>query len=306
MYPLNKYMIYHVGNLAVWSAVGFGLPSAVWHTGACVVMDTTGDAIDNFFRYRIDLSIVTPVMLKELVQAHRHGPNHDECELLVTSGFLPIELAQEAVRLLTKKIGISYGSTELATPSLLSRLGADPEMYWLSPTPGRVVRVTDETGVDCPPGQEGELRIELMEIDCKCYLDDDEATGKMFRDGCFCPGDMAVQRADGRVRILGRTADVLNMRGQKVAVAPLEMEVRRALRVDEVCLFAGLSDAGQEELVVVVQTDRAPPRSELDAITRAFASFDQVRFSFFKEFPRTSTGARKTQRSVLRNLVFPE
>ena len=54
-----------------------------------------------------------------------------------------------------------------------------------------------------------------MEIDCKCYLDDDEATGKMFRDGCFCPGDMAVRRADGRVRILGRTADVLNIRGRR-------------------------------------------------------------------------------------------
>ena len=91
VYPLNRNMIYHVGNLAVWSAVGFGLPSAVCYTGGCVVMDTTGDAVKNFFRYRLDLSIVTPVALKELVRAHQYEPSHDECELLVTSGFLPIE-----------------------------------------------------------------------------------------------------------------------------------------------------------------------------------------------------------------------
>lgn len=46
---------------------------------------------EKFLRYQLDLSIVTPVALKELVRAHQYEPSHDECELLVTSGFLPIE-----------------------------------------------------------------------------------------------------------------------------------------------------------------------------------------------------------------------
>lgn len=67
VYPLNKNMTYHVGNFAPWSSTGFKMPSAVWHTGGCVVMDTSPDALHNFFRHAIDLSILTPFMLRELI-----------------------------------------------------------------------------------------------------------------------------------------------------------------------------------------------------------------------------------------------
>ena len=79
--------------------------------------------------------------------------------------------------------------------------------------------------------------------------------------------------ADGRVRILGRTADVLNMRGLKVAVAPVEMAEQRLLKVDEVCLFSGLDEMGKEELVVAVESDRELPGAELEQLTREFPSF---------------------------------
>ncbi len=140
-----------------------------------------------------------------------------------------------------------------------------------------------------------------MEFDCKSYLDDDEATRDMFREGSFRPGDMAVSRADGRIRILGRIADVINVQGQKIAVAPVELEIQRELGADEVCVFAGLNGSGQEGVVIVVQTDRALPKAKLERIK--FPSFERVRFAFLKEFPRTA-GTGKTQRSILRRLVF--
>jgi acyl-coenzyme A synthetase/AMP-(fatty) acid ligase len=111
----------------------------------------------------------------------------------------------------TTKLGIVYGSTELATSALLSRGCTEGDLYWLAPAPNRTVRIVDENGNECPAGKQGELRIGLMDIDCKSYLDDEETSAKVFRDGFFCPGDMAVSRADGRVRILGRTADVLSV-----------------------------------------------------------------------------------------------
>ena len=306
VYALNKNMIYHLSNLGPWSGTGFKMPSAVWHTGGCVVMDTRPDLFKNFFRHAIDLSILTPLMLKELTQSLSTWPAQNNCELLVTAGFLPTELAKETIRRVTTKLGIVYGSTELATSALLSQSCTEGDLYWLAPAPNRTVRIVDENGNECPSGKQGELRIGLMDIDCKSYLDDEETSAKVFRDGFFCPGDMAVSRADGRVRILGRTADVLNVRGQKVAVAPMELAIQRALSVEEVCLLSGLNDAGQEELVVAIQSDMRPPSSELEQIAREFPSFERVRFEVFKEFPRTATGTRKTQRSILRRLVFPE
>jgi hypothetical protein len=85
----------------------------------------------------------------------------------------------------------------------------------------------------------------------------------------------------------------------------MELAVQRALSVEEVCLLSGLNDAGQEELVVAIQSDVRPPSSELEQIAREFPLFERVRFEVFKEFPRTATGTRKTQRSILKKASVP-
>jgi acyl-coenzyme A synthetase/AMP-(fatty) acid ligase len=306
VYPLHKNMSYYAGNFGLWASTGFRMPSATWHAGGCVIFDARDDALSRFFHHPVDLAILTPLLLRHLIQSLGPAPADDKCEVLVGAGFLPIELAKEAACRVTKKLGISYGCTELSTPSLISRARAEDDMYWLAPTANRSIRIIDEDGNECPPDREGELCIELLDIDCKSYLDDDAASAKMFRDGFFCPGDLAVRRADGRVRILGRTSDVLNVRGQKIAVAPIELEIQRSSGVDEVCLFSGLSETGEEELVVAMQSERALPKLELEQIAREFPLFERVRFAFFKKFPRTATGTRKVQRTVLRKLVFPE
>ena len=90
-YPLSKNMIYHTGNLALWSSTGFKMPSAVWHTGGCIVMDFESDLYKNFFHRAIDLSILTPSMLRELVHSLGTGTIQSGCEILVAAGFLPIE-----------------------------------------------------------------------------------------------------------------------------------------------------------------------------------------------------------------------
>ena len=304
-YSLRRDMTFHVANFGPWTSTGFRMPSAVWHTGGCVVMDTSRDLFRRFFDHKIDLSILTPPMHKELVQSFTENrPAQNDCELIIAAGFLPFDLAEETIRRVTRRLEVGYGATELGTLALLSRETSGADLYWLSPGPHRALRIVDEDGNDCAPGQEGELRIRLIEVDCESYLDDAEASAQIFRDGYFCPGDLAVGRADGRVRILGRTADVLNIHGLKVAVAPVEMAVQRLLKVDEVCLFSGLDEMGKEELVVAVQTDRELPRAELE-LTREFPSFERVRVAVLKEFPRTTAGTRKTRRSELRKMLFP-
>jgi len=49
---------------------------------------------------------------------------------------------------------------------------------------------------------------------------------------------MAVRRKDGRIRILGRVGDVLNLGGQKIAIEPFEKAARDLLGVDSLCVFS--------------------------------------------------------------------
>ena len=267
-YRLTRDTMYHVVNYGLWTTVGFRMPSAVWHVGGSVVLDTRPGALGSFFSQPVNLSILTPSMLKELTHSLPSGPTHDRCELLVTSGFLPLELAKEAFNRVTTKLGISYGSTELGTPAMLPATNTNDipseEIYWMKAGLNRTIQVVDESGNECATGKHGELRVKLLDVDCNSYLYDEETSAKVFRDGYFYPGDMSVRRSDGLIRVLGRTADVLNFQGQKVAVAPIELEIQRALGVEEVCLFSGLNRAGKEELVVVIQSNVEPPQDELD------------------------------------------
>jgi acetyl-CoA synthetase len=134
-------------------------------------------------------------------------------------------------------------------------------------------------------------------------LDDPATTAKFYRGDYFYPGDLAVRREDGRIRILGRTEDVINLKGWKVAVAPLEERLERALSVDTVCLFSELTEAGDYQVIVAIEADRPPSKDEIAAAVRDIPGFDRVRWGSLKAFPRTQAGMNKVDRRALRKLL---
>ena len=306
-YSLDSNAIYHGTDFGLWTGNGFKTPSAIWYAGGCVVLDQREERFENFFLHSVTFAKFTPGMLKELLQARAPSALPiDEFALSVGGGFLSIALAEQAIQKLTDRLTVNYSSTEINSVWLRSRFKTKDDLHWLVPTDERLVQIVDASGGDCPNDQEGELRILLSDIDCHQYLDDEKASARVFRDGFFYPGDMAVRREDGRIRILGRTADVVILDGQKVAAAPIEQAIQRYLGVDEVCLFSGLTEQGHEGVIVAIQSDRGIARSQLTAAAREFIPAEIVRFSIRKEFPRTETGTRKTKRALLKKLVFEE
>lgn len=264
------------------------------------------DSFTRIFRHSLTSILVTPANLKEMLRRRDLSrPRSQTVEIAVAGGSLPRDMAEEGYRFLSAQCVIHYASTELVSPTMSAALTETLDCHWLSPAPGRVIEIVDDRGIACPVDREGELRVGLTELDCAAYLDDAATSAKVFRDGYFHSGDIAVKRADGRIRILGRTVDVLNVQGQKFAAAPLEQAIQRQLGVDEVCLLTGMSEDGVEELVVALQFDRPPAKPELDAVARDFATFARVRFVVMTAFPRTPTGLRKTLRPALRKLFFP-
>jgi acyl-coenzyme A synthetase/AMP-(fatty) acid ligase len=266
-YGLDENTIRHQIDFGLWTLSGFRTSPAVWHVGGCVVSDQRKEKWQNFFSHKITWAFLTPGMLRELLQVGRTPSLLDECELSIGSGFLSLELARRTVTQLAKKVTVLYGSTECAQ-ILSSHFRTAEDLHWLSTVADRTVQIVDDQGKECSTGRQGELRVLLRETDGTSYLDDEPTSARFFREGYFYPGDMAVRRADGRIRILGRTTDVLNVHGQKIAVAPIEQKIQSLLGVDAFCLFSLLSDEGKEELVVAIEAPKAPPRSELDKISR--------------------------------------
>jgi acyl-coenzyme A synthetase/AMP-(fatty) acid ligase len=301
---IERTTVQNCTDLGPWTVAGGSTPLMLWFAGGTVVFDQRPDKLRRFFGHGVTRAWMTPHMLKEVLTLRGDAAGPIEgFELSLGSGFLPLDLAERAMKHLTGKIRLGYSASE-CTGIARSEFHAEEDIYWLTPQSDRVVEIVDDDERRCGVGEEGRLRVRLAERDSTEYLDDPEATARFFRNGYFYPGDIAVCREDGRIRILGRVDDVLNVQGNKLAIGPLEDKVQRMLGITSVCLFAGLAGDGKEEVVVAIEGDRLPPKEKLDLLARGFPHFGRVRVELVSEFPRTAMGTQKVRRAELRKLVF--
>lgn len=302
-YGVREAAPWFVGHLGLWTAVGYKMPIAAWCVGACVVFDQRVSWPQHFLQHPCD-TLLVPAMLSELLEQTPLVQRLGDWQLWVTAGFLSSAQAQEVLTRLTPRLAISYGSTELAGAALTTWVSDLAQMHWLSPHPGREVEVVDEAGELCAEGVEGHLRVRLSPHDATAYLHDAASSEKVFKQGCFYPGDMAVRRADGCVRVLGRNADVLNVQGRKMAVAPVEQAIQDLLGVSQVCVFNGIDAQGLDEVLVVWEGVKEPSQAMQAELRRQLAAFERVRFLMHPLFPRTRTGTNKVDRRALRLAIF--
>ena len=304
---IHRNTVFHGFDFGLWTGVGFKTPPAIWSAGGAVIVDQRDQKFQYFFSHQITFAQFIPRMLQELTEARDPSasplPNFTAA---VGGGLVPLKTAEQCTQRLTRDLMIYYASTELISVPLQSRFGSAEDLNWFTPSHEGLVQVVDENNRECSIGQEGELRIALTDIDCHCYFDDEETTAKVFRDGFFYPGDLATRRSDGRVRILGRTSDVVIINAQKIAAGPIEQAIQQYLAVADVCLFAGPTKRGEEAVVLVIEFDKNIERSQIEAAVREFVPAKAVRFAIRKKFPRTGTGTRKINRRQLKRVVFDE
>ena len=226
------------GGLGLWTAIGYKQPLAVWAAGGCVLFPVQGRQWADFNRYQVTHAYVIPSGVTELL--HQVDPTsrlNSDFHLSVGAGFLSERVTHDALSKLTKKLSITYGSTELCLPPMQVDVSSSTNIYWYRPTSSGRVEIVGDDGENCPVGQEGVLRIKLSVLDYHAYLDDEDATQRSFRDGYFYPGDMAVARSDGLIKVTGRVSDVLVVGGQKIATSPIEQSLQKLLQVSSVPTF---------------------------------------------------------------------
>ncbi len=172
-----------------------------------------------------------------------------------------------AIRAMLPRAGITdlYGLTETGAcdfclmpadqPAGIGTIGA--------PTERVAYRIAPDTGVG------GELQVRTP-FGMLGYLDAHDLTQAAFADGFLRTGDLARQRADGRVELTGRANDIISRGGYKIA--PLEVEGVLARHPDiAAVLCAGVADARLGERIHAVIVPRAGTAPDAQAI-RAWAA----------------------------------
>jgi acyl-coenzyme A synthetase/AMP-(fatty) acid ligase len=292
-----------------WTAIGHRVPFFTWASGTTVVFDSRKNWPLYLGDHGVTQVSMTTGALKSatdtLGQSVSKSRPRWSFELTVGGGVTSGSLIRLVRELITPNLIVSFGCTEMFTPVMRSNAQELADDYWLKPIGLREIEIVNEDGSSCPDLVEGILRIRRQPTDYSSYLNDPETTSRVFRDGYFYPGDMAVRRADGRIQVLGRTSDVIIVRGNKRPSAVLEEGIREILGATNVCAFSGLMSDNEDRIVLAVETATPLERKIYNQLaSKLKIVIGNVHFVELKKFPLTRSGTLKIDRVALRKLVM--
>ena len=218
------------------------------------------------------------------------------------------KLREEVAKAFAQKYGLTplegYGATELSPVASVNI----PDIDWPGvrqagtklgsvglPLPGVFMKVVDpETGAALGPDAPGLLLVKGPNV-MKGYLDDDEKTRAVIRDGSYVTGDVARIDEDGFVTLTDRLSRFSKVGGEMVPHVKVEESLQDAVgELDPAFAVSGVPDDRRgERLVVLYKGDR-----RLDAILKKVRESglpklwipDKTSFHKVEEFPLLGSG----------------
>lgn len=274
--------------------------SAVLRVGGAVVCNDRANWAALLSPARVSHVIVLPIVLARVLETlPRDFVKPPALTVLCFGAHLPPTLREAALARLATEVCDLYGSIE--TGSVSASWRADDGGFgtiW----PRVQVEALDERGRPVPPGEPGRLRVRTEHM-VEGYLDDPETTTRMFRDGWFHSGDVGILDGRGRLRVLGRADDLLNIGGVKVMPPALEELLLARVPIGDVAVASLPSPSGIDALWVAVSAPRCPRAELAPRIAQALFpyGFNPIEVRILDAIPRNPNG--KIERGRLREML---
>jgi O-succinylbenzoic acid--CoA ligase len=272
--------LFHVGGLSIlWRSA---------EAGGTVVLHEQFDpaAVAASLRAGAEATFVSlvPTML-DRVLATDSGPYHGVSAVLLGGGPIPPGLVARAEDA-GLPVAVTYGMTETASQVATAPPGTDPA-EGLDPLDGVEVEIVDGAGVSVGPGIEGTIRLRGP-ILSPGYLGEPARPPGAW----FTTGDRGVRDAAGRLRVTGRSDDVIVTGGENVHPGEVEAALRLHPRVRDIAVFGVDDDQWGRTVAAAVVTDGAVTKQALaEFLSERIAGFKVPRvWRFVPEVPRTELG----------------
>jgi acyl-coenzyme A synthetase/AMP-(fatty) acid ligase len=229
-------------TMSITTIGGFWTPVQVWSNGGAVIL-TQPKAGQGWARVVVqskpNVLFTSTAQLGSIVASlPADFYAMPDLAAYVAGSALPLAVNRKARLRLTQTLFSLYGSTEAGTTALVHASMADsrPELTGYV-VPAAQVEVVDEQGQPVPNGTMGEIRIRAEGLVDE-YLEDTAANDGSFRDGWFHPGDAGTLDDEGGLSVLGRTRELMNFGGVKIAPDSIEAELAKAPGVTDLAVFA--------------------------------------------------------------------
>jgi oxalate---CoA ligase len=189
----------------------------------------------------------------------------------------------------------AYGMTETAHQAASNPLPADGPGKDASvglPT-GLQVRIVTSSGNLAAAGETGEVCVRGPAL-ADGYLGDPQATAAAFTGGWFRTGDLGHLDSDGYLFLSGRTKDMINRGGEKIAPQAVDAVLLSHPAVQDALAFAAPDVKYGEDIdaAVILMPGQQATEADLQDYCRArLAGFEiPKKIYFLNRFPRTSKG----------------
>ncbi|MBM4042151.1 MAG: long-chain fatty acid--CoA ligase [Planctomycetes bacterium] len=221
-------------------------------------------------REGITVLAATPFMYRLMAETRfARRPDFSSVRLAISAGSpLTATVAQAFEQQFGVRIASLYGSTETGPIAITVEKGT----FYFSPRkvdcplfcePGCVgrpckgveVAILDAEGHRqdaCATGEAGQVAVRSP-ANAPCYLDDAEASARVFQRGAVLTGDLGRLDADGRLFLLGRHRPMLDVAGKKVSPAEVEACLREHPAVVSALVRSERAAGGGERLVALVE-----------------------------------------------------
>jgi acyl-coenzyme A synthetase/AMP-(fatty) acid ligase len=237
-------------------------------------------------------------LLDELPAEYQRWP----VRVVSGGGSVPPNLARRTEEQLTGDLRSVYGASETGAVAIaelpLLKQQASAAGYVL---PLVDVEIVDEHGEALAAGELGRVRIRSNRV-ASHYLDDEQRSLRVFRDGWFHSGDLGRLRVDGLLLIEGREDELMNIGGHKVLPDWIEQAALLCTGVTDAAAFSRPDDDGLERCWLAIVhgptscRTGCPRRCEL-----SLGGLERIEVIFQDQIPRNGMG--KIERNRLRNLA---
>lgn len=280
---------------------GFGVQAFHVHATSCIRMGGTcvcgnpNEIAADIGRYGITHATFIPAQLEKLLAGQGAAPLEPRMKQVFTIGGTAAKPVRDRARqILVDEISESYGTNEAGGICSMDDDGIGTVF------PGVEVQVLDDTG-NPVFGSPGQIRLRSEGV-VTGYLGDPETSARMFRDGWFHPGDIAVLYDQRRLTLAGRIEDYLDISGVKHSLDALEKVLLEGLPAKDLCLLSASPATNGGTEVTLMMLILAEGRQDADAIRRKAISLlpdgiDRFTVVEARNIPRGTDG--RVQRAKL-------
>ena len=166
----------------------------------------------------------------------------------------------------------AYGATELSPaisvniPTYTWDLGKKPGKSGSvgHPIPGVIVKaVNPDTGEELKYGEEGLILVKGPNV-MQCYLDEEEKTAAVLKDGWYNTGDLGSIDPHGYIMLTGRMSRFSKIAGEMVPHGAVEEAIHEALNTEDIkAVVVGKPDEAKGEKLVVFHLAIDKPVTEI-------------------------------------------